>query len=195
MGKPPGGRSGRAFAAAGDETAFESGRTYRIREEEGPQLRLCLLRGERSALAVTMNHMIADGAGFKEYLYFLCDCYSHLGGRDAESRVPSRREDRRVPGHRRRDAGFRAGHQASRLVRPARRQQQDREGWPSPSTLAASSIPSLRPESWTATRSPGSRTIARPGARPSTTRPSPPTTASWPVSSGRRPWKGSRSRS
>ncbi|MGO8695004.1 MAG: hypothetical protein ACLQMF_15190 [Rectinemataceae bacterium] len=71
----------RAFAAAGDETAFESGRTYRIREEEGPQLRLCLLRGERSALAVTMNHMIADGAGFKDYLYFLCDIYSRLGGR------------------------------------------------------------------------------------------------------------------
>jgi NRPS condensation-like uncharacterized protein len=68
----------RAFTATEDEAAFESERTFRIREEAGPQIRLCLLRGERGALAITMNHMIADGAGFKDYLYFLCETYSRL---------------------------------------------------------------------------------------------------------------------
>jgi NRPS condensation-like uncharacterized protein len=71
---------GRAFALADDEAAFEGARTYRIAEGLGPQLRVCLLRGERSAIAVTMNHMVADGSGFKEYLYFLCETYSRLRG-------------------------------------------------------------------------------------------------------------------
>jgi NRPS condensation-like uncharacterized protein len=68
----------RAFTATEDRAAFESQTTYRIREEIGPQLRLCLLRASRSALSVTMNHMVADGAGFKDYLYFLCEIYSRL---------------------------------------------------------------------------------------------------------------------
>jgi NRPS condensation-like uncharacterized protein len=68
----------RAFATTEDEAVFESERTFRIREEVGPQLRLCLLRGKRNALAITLNHMITDGAGLKDYLYFLCDAYSRL---------------------------------------------------------------------------------------------------------------------
>ena len=68
----------RAFAATDDAAVFESARTCRIPETEGPQVRLCLLRGERGAIAVTMNHMVADGSGFKEYLYFLAECYSRL---------------------------------------------------------------------------------------------------------------------
>ena len=76
----------RAFAATDDEAVFEAERTYRIREEEGPQLRLCLLSGGRSALALTMNHMIADGSGFKEYLYFLCECYARARAGD-DSRI------------------------------------------------------------------------------------------------------------
>jgi NRPS condensation-like uncharacterized protein len=68
----------RAFVATEDEAVFESERTYRIREELGPQVRLCLLSGRRNALAVTINHMIADAAGFKEYLYSVCAIYSGL---------------------------------------------------------------------------------------------------------------------
>jgi NRPS condensation-like uncharacterized protein len=68
----------RAFVATGDEAVFESERTFRIREEVGPQVRFCLLRGKRSALAVTMNHMIADGSGFKDYLYSVCETYSGI---------------------------------------------------------------------------------------------------------------------
>ena len=67
-----------AFAVAEDDAAFECARTYRIREEIGPQLRVCLLRGETSAIAITMNHMITDGGGLKDYLYFLCGIYSRL---------------------------------------------------------------------------------------------------------------------
>jgi NRPS condensation-like uncharacterized protein len=74
----PGSDLGRAFVSTKDESVFESERTYRIREELGPQIRLCLLYGSRNALAVTMNHMIADAAGFKDYLYFLCDIYTCL---------------------------------------------------------------------------------------------------------------------
>ncbi len=69
---------GRAFVATGEEAAFEAERTYRICEDIGPQLRLCLLSGKRCAIAVTMNHMIADAAGFKDYLYALCEAYSRL---------------------------------------------------------------------------------------------------------------------
>jgi NRPS condensation-like uncharacterized protein len=68
----------RAFATVEDEVGFEAERTWRIREKEGPQLRVGFLRGERSAVAVTMNHMITDGAGLKECLYFLCETYSRL---------------------------------------------------------------------------------------------------------------------
>jgi NRPS condensation-like uncharacterized protein len=68
----------RAFATAEDEKGFEAERTFRIREEEGPQLRVGLLHGERSALAVTINHMITDGAGLKDFIYFLCETYNRL---------------------------------------------------------------------------------------------------------------------
>ncbi len=68
----------RAFSATDDEAVYESERTYRIREELGPQVRFCLLGGKRHALAVTMNHMVADGSGFKDYLYSVCETYSRL---------------------------------------------------------------------------------------------------------------------
>jgi NRPS condensation-like uncharacterized protein len=68
----------RAFSAVEDEAAFDAERTYRIRETEGPQLRVGFLRGVRSAVAVTVNHMIADGDGLKDCAYFLCATYSRL---------------------------------------------------------------------------------------------------------------------
>lgn len=67
-----------AFSATRDEQVFEAARTFRVREEEGPQVRFCLLGGSRNAIAVAMNHMISDAAGFKDYLYFVCDAYSRL---------------------------------------------------------------------------------------------------------------------
>ncbi len=70
---------GRSFLATREEAVFAAERTYRIREEEGPQVRFCLLAGKRNALAVTINHMIADGSGFKDYLYSVCETYTRLG--------------------------------------------------------------------------------------------------------------------
>lgn len=68
----------RAFSATEDEAEYEAARTFRIAEGSGPQARLCLLGGKRSALAITMNHMVADAAGFKDFLYSLCQTYSRL---------------------------------------------------------------------------------------------------------------------
>lgn len=68
----------RAFSAVEDEAGFEAERTYCIPEAEGPQLRVGFLRGERSAVAITVNHMVADGAGLKDCAYFLCETYSRL---------------------------------------------------------------------------------------------------------------------
>ena len=45
----------------------------------GPQLKIKVIRsGEKDALVVVMNHMLCDGAGFKDYLYLLSDLYSSL---------------------------------------------------------------------------------------------------------------------
>ena len=42
-----------------------------------PQLKIFLVRDEKSdTLCVLINHMVSDGAGFKEYLYLLADLYS-----------------------------------------------------------------------------------------------------------------------
>jgi NRPS condensation-like uncharacterized protein len=69
---------GAAFAVTEDAAVFEAARVYRIDEARGPQLRICLLRGQRDSLAIAMNHMIADAAGFKDYLYLLGETYSGL---------------------------------------------------------------------------------------------------------------------
>ena len=42
-----------------------------------PQLKIFLIRGQKSdTICFIMNHMICDGAGFKEYLYLLSNLYS-----------------------------------------------------------------------------------------------------------------------
>lgn len=48
-------------------------------ETVGPQVQFGLFRQNgRDTLAVLMNHMLCDAAGFKEYLYLLCDIYTNL---------------------------------------------------------------------------------------------------------------------
>jgi hypothetical protein len=68
----------RAFVVAPTETDFETVLVARADEDCGPQVRVCLLDGRRSAVALTLNHMICDGAGFKSYIYFLCAIYTRL---------------------------------------------------------------------------------------------------------------------
>ncbi len=68
----------RAFVVAPTETDFETVLVARADEDCGPQVRVCLLDGRRSAVALTLNHMICDAAGFKSYIYFLCAIYTRL---------------------------------------------------------------------------------------------------------------------
>jgi NRPS condensation-like uncharacterized protein len=67
-----------AFAVARTELEFDEFVTSRIDENAGPQVKVCLLGSGHSAVALTMNHMVSDAAGFKEYLYFLCEIYSGI---------------------------------------------------------------------------------------------------------------------
>ncbi|AHI54963.1 condensation domain-containing protein [Listeria ivanovii] len=49
----------------------------KLSTENGPQIRLTIVRTKTSdQLVIVMNHMLADGAGFKEYLYLLSNLYS-----------------------------------------------------------------------------------------------------------------------
>ena len=68
----------RAFMTARTEPELEAALVARADEERGPQIRLCLLDSDPAAIALTINHMITDGAGCKAYLYFLCATYAGL---------------------------------------------------------------------------------------------------------------------
>lgn len=51
----------------------------KIDEKRDPQISVNIIReGKSDSLCIIMNHMITDGAGFKEYLYMLSSIYSHL---------------------------------------------------------------------------------------------------------------------
>ncbi len=66
----------RAFILAKTETEFENFLVARVDECVGPQIRVCQLGPNPSAVALKMNHMICVAADFKQYLYFLCKIYS-----------------------------------------------------------------------------------------------------------------------
>jgi len=56
--------------------SFLTGKTD---EFKGPQLRVRIVRNVgKDTLCIVMNHMICDGAGFKEYLYLLGSIYTNL---------------------------------------------------------------------------------------------------------------------
>lgn len=57
----------------------------RIESGTGPQLKIGIMRnGKTDILCVTMNHMLCDGGGFKEFLYLLCWIYAHLDDKAME---------------------------------------------------------------------------------------------------------------
>lgn len=61
------------------KSEFNSFMTSRTNEATGPQVKVCLLSSSsKDSLCILMNHMICDAAGFKEYLYLLCNLYSNL---------------------------------------------------------------------------------------------------------------------
>jgi NRPS condensation-like uncharacterized protein len=56
--------------------SFLTGKTD---EFKGPQLKVRIVRSSnKDTLCIVMNHMICDGAGFKEYLYLLGSIYTNL---------------------------------------------------------------------------------------------------------------------
>jgi NRPS condensation-like uncharacterized protein len=69
---------GEAFVITLTEMEFEELVVSRVDESRGPQIKVCLLDSSPFAVALTMNHMVCDAAGFKEYLYFLCKIYSEI---------------------------------------------------------------------------------------------------------------------
>jgi len=69
---------GEAFVITRTEMEFEEFVVSRIDESRGPQVKVCLLDSSPVTVALTMNHMVSDAAGFKAYLYFLCKIYSGL---------------------------------------------------------------------------------------------------------------------
>ena len=71
-------RLGDACVVARTEMEFDEFITSRIDETTGPQIKVCLLGSDHPAIALTMNHMVCDAAGFKEYLYFLCEIYGGI---------------------------------------------------------------------------------------------------------------------
>jgi len=71
-------RFGDACVVARTEMEFDEFITSRIDETRGPQIKVCLLGSDHPAIALTMNHMVCDAAGFKEYLYFLCEIYAGI---------------------------------------------------------------------------------------------------------------------
>ncbi|URZ14357.1 siderophore synthetase [Clostridium felsineum] len=60
------------------EDEFNRLLTSKIDEAKEVQVKAYLLKSENHKLAILMNHMICDAAGFKKYLYTLCDIYSKL---------------------------------------------------------------------------------------------------------------------
>ncbi|GKU24506.1 siderophore synthetase [Clostridium folliculivorans] len=61
-----------------DKSSFDDFIVIPTNEFNGPQVRFCLYGGTICMLAVIMNHMICDAAGFKQYIYLLSDLYSKL---------------------------------------------------------------------------------------------------------------------
>ncbi len=69
---------GEAFVIARTEQEFEDIAFSRVDESRGPQIKVCYLDSRPFTIALIMNHMVCDAAGFKEYLYFLCHIYSGM---------------------------------------------------------------------------------------------------------------------
>ncbi|GFZ33760.1 siderophore synthetase [Clostridium zeae] len=61
-----------------DKSSFDDFIVLRTDEFKGPQVKFCLYAEDNCMLAVLMNHMICDAAGFKQYIYLLSDLYSKL---------------------------------------------------------------------------------------------------------------------
>ena len=89
----------RAFVVAPTSTEFEAFLVSRIDESVGPQVAVCLHDAGAGAgsVAIRMNHMVSDAAGFKQYLDFMSVIYSALSS-DPAFRPASIAGDRSIRG-------------------------------------------------------------------------------------------------
>jgi NRPS condensation-like uncharacterized protein len=55
---------GEAFVIARTETELEEFVVSRVDESRGPQIKVCMLDSRPLTVALTMNHMVCDAAGF-----------------------------------------------------------------------------------------------------------------------------------
>lgn len=69
---------GEYFKVTRKEEEFDRFFFEQIPEGQGPQIKVCLLTKEPCRMTVLLNHMITDGAGFKNCLYLLSQIYSNL---------------------------------------------------------------------------------------------------------------------
>ncbi|MCD2252521.1 condensation domain-containing protein [Listeria marthii] len=61
------------------ETEVKRALVKKLSTENGPQICFTVVRTETAdQLVIIMNHMLTDGAGFKEYLYVLSELYSKM---------------------------------------------------------------------------------------------------------------------
>lgn len=68
-------------------------------ELAGPQLKVRVIRSSnRDTLCIVMNHMVCDGAGFKEYLYLLGEIYTSLenGTNDFKKYINGSRNSKQI---------------------------------------------------------------------------------------------------
>lgn len=66
------------FLVVDNAEDFETFTFSKTREGFAPQLRVCLFQADKDAVSIVMNHMVTDGAGFKQCLYLLSDIYNKL---------------------------------------------------------------------------------------------------------------------
>lgn len=66
------------FMVVDNEEDFKRFTFSKTNEETGPQIKICLLQSVNDSISIIINHMIADGAGFKECIYLLANIYSNV---------------------------------------------------------------------------------------------------------------------
>ncbi|HEX3076831.1 MAG TPA: hypothetical protein VHQ24_08220 [Lachnospiraceae bacterium] len=71
-------RKAELFTIVSKEKEFERFICSKTNEATGPQIKVCLFRSEKDCVAIVMNHMITDGAGFKQCLYLFASIYNNL---------------------------------------------------------------------------------------------------------------------
>ncbi len=66
------------FTITGNRVDFDRFTNSKTNEKTGPQIKFCLFQGANDCLSVIINHMVSDGAGFKQCMYLFSEIYSKL---------------------------------------------------------------------------------------------------------------------